>query len=340
MKTKLGLDIGSHSIKMIELLKNGSIFSVVSAGSVATPPKSLASNLPADQQALSQAIKQLIKQTNAKSRDVIIALPESLVFTRVIEVQQLSERELSSAIRWEAEQYVPLPLDQVNLDFTILRDSHETGSGKMEVLLVASPKALIEKYLAILDHADLNTEVAETEIISASRALVRTVANVKTAMVVSLGAQTTDLAILRNGTIAFTRSISAGGEALSRALVQSLDFNQIQAEQFKQTYGLEKNQLEGKILSAIKPIMDTIISEIKRAIMFYQEKANNERVEVILITGGTARLPGMVMYIAEATGIEVQLGNPWLGIQREQRFMVLDQEGPTYCVAIGLALRQ
>jgi type IV pilus assembly protein PilM len=85
--------------------------------------------------------------------------------------------------------------------------------------------------------------------------------------------------------------------------------------------------------------MDTIISEIKRAIMFYQEKPPNEKVEVILITGGTARLPGMVMYIAEATGIEVQLGSPWLGIQREQRFMVLDQEGPTFCVAIGLALR-
>jgi type IV pilus assembly protein PilM len=339
MKTKLGLDIGSHSIKLIEIGKNGSTPVLVSAGSIATPPKSLTSSLPSDQQALAEAIKQLIKQTQAKTRDVIIALPESLVFTRVIEVPQLSERELSGAIRWEAEQYVPLPLDQVNLDFTILRNSQETGTGKMEVLLVASPKTLIEKYMGVLDQAKLNPIAAETEIISASRALVRTVLNVKNVLVVSLGAQTTDLAILRNNTIAFTRSISAGGEALSRALVQSLDFNQIQAEQFKQTYGLEKDQLEGKILSAIKPIMDTIISEIRRAIIFYQEKNNNEKVEVILLSGGTARLPGMVMYIAEATGIEVQLGNPWLGIERNERFMVFDQEGATYCVAIGLALR-
>jgi type IV pilus assembly protein PilM len=338
MKTKLGLDIGSHSIKLIELEKNGNVINLISAGSIATPPKSLISNLPADQEALSAAIKQLVKQINAKTKDVIIALPESLVFTRVIEIPQLSDRELSSAIRWDAEEYVPLPLDQVNLDFTVLRDSKETGTSKMEVLLVASPKTLIEKYLSILDRAGLNAVAAETEIISASRALVRTVMNVKTTMVVSLGAQTTDLAILRNGTIAFTRSISAGGEALSRALVQSLDFNQIQAEQFKQTYGLEKDQLEGKILSAVKPIMDTIISEIKRAITFYQEKSG-EKVEVVMTTGGTARLPGLVMYIAEATGVEVQLGNPWLGIQREQRFMVLDQEGATFCVAIGLALR-
>lgn len=338
MKTNIGLDIGSHSIKLIELAKNNNNIILIAAGSIATPPKSLSSNLPADQEALSGAIRQLVKQTNAKTKDVTIALPESLVFTRVIEVPQLSERELSSAIRWEAEQYVPLPLDQVNLDFTILRDSKETGTTKMEVLLVASPKILIDKYLAILARADLNPVVAETEIISASRALVRTVMNVRNTLIVSLGAQTTDLAILRGNTIAFTRSISSGGKALSRALVQSLDFNQIQAEQFKQTYGLEKNQLEGKILSAVKPIMDTIISEMKRAIVFYQEK-NNERVEVILISGGTARLPGIVTYIAEATGIKVQLGNPWIGIQRDQRFMVLDQEGPTYCVAIGLALR-
>lgn len=312
---------------------------MVAAGSIATPPKSLTSTVAADQESLSQAIKLLIKQTNVRTKDAIIALPESLVFTRVIEVPQLSERELTTAIRWEAEQYVPLPLDQVNLDFTILRDSKETGTGKMEVLLVASPKALIDKYLTILDRADLNPVAAETEIISASRALVRTVMNVKTTMVVSLGAQTTDLAILRNGVLAFTRSISAGGEALSRALVQGLDFNQLQAEQFKQTYGLEKNQLEGKILTAVKPIMDTIISEIRRAIAFYQEKYSTEKVEVILITGGTAKLPGMVLYIAEATGVEVQLGSPFLGIRRQEKFAVFDQEGPTYCVAIGLALR-
>jgi len=339
MKTKLGLDIGSHSIKIVELGKDGSSDVLTAIGSIATPPKSLSSNLPADQEALSSAVKQLVKQSLVHTSDVIVALPESLVFTRVIEVPQLSERELSSAIRWEAEQYVPLPLDQVNLDFTILRDSRETGSSKMEVLLVASPKALIDKYLSILDHADLNPIAAETEVISASRALVRTVMNVKTTMVVSLGAQTTDLAILRNGILAFTRSISAGGEALSRALVQGLDFNQIQAEQFKQTYGVDKNQLEGKILTAVKPIMDTIVSEMKRAIAFYQEKYTSEKVEVIMITGGTAKLPGMVMYIAEAIGIEVQLGNPFLGIRREKRFEQFDSEGATYCVAIGLALR-
>ncbi|OGG01838.1 hypothetical protein A2Z33_01130 [Candidatus Gottesmanbacteria bacterium RBG_16_52_11] len=339
MKTNLGLDIGSHSIKLIELYRDGDTGTLRAAGAIATPPKSLSSTLAADHKALADAVKQLVKQTGAKSTEVHVALPESQVFTRVIDVPQLSQHELSSAIKWEAEQYVPLPLDQVNLDFSILRDGKETGTGKMEVLLVASPKALIEKYITILDMADLNPVGAETEIIAASRALVRSAPSVRNVMIVSLGAQTTDLAILRNGVLAFTRSISAGGEALSRALAQSLDFNQLQAEEYKKTYGVDKSQLEGKIVAAIKPIMDTIISEMKRAILFYQEHNKNESAEVILLSGGTARLPGMVLYIAEATGIEVQLGNPWVGIRRDQRFAVLDPEGPTFTVAIGLSLR-
>lgn len=340
MKSKLGLDIGSHSIKLIEIShENGENATLISAGSISTPPKALISNLPADHKAVSEAIKKLFKEAGARSREAHIALPESQVFTRVIEVPQLSERELASAIRWEAEQYVPLPLDQVNMDFTMLRSSRDTGTDKMEVLLVASPKALLEKYLNILDNADLYASGAETEIIAASRALSRTALSVKTSMIVSLGAQTSDFAILRSGILTFTRSISAGGEALSRALVQNLEFNQIQAEQYKKTYGLERNMLEGKIVTAVKPIMDTIVSEIKRAINHYQDRYKNERVDVILLSGGTAKLPGMVTYIAEETGIEVQLGNPWIGIRKDKRFDVLNNEGVTFCVAAGLALR-
>lgn len=339
MIKQLGLDIGSHTIKLIEMGKDGSNYTLLSAGSIVTPPKALTSNLETDQDALAETIKQLMKQIGARTRDVNISLPESLVFTRVIEVPQLTTKELASAIRWEAEQYIPLPLDQVNIDFSILRNSKETGSNKMDVLLVASPKTLIDKYLTILDRAELNPIGAETEIISTCRAFIRSVQTVRTVMIISLGAQTTDLAILRAGMLSFTRSISAGGEALSRALIQGLDFNQLQAEEFKKTYGLEKDKLEGKIVEAVKPIMDTIISETKRAVAFYQEKFKDEHVEVILISGGTAKLPGMVPYIAEAMGIEVQIGNPWLGVKKDSRFAILDTEGATFSVAVGLAMR-
>lgn len=159
-------------------------------------------------------------------------------------------------------------------------------------------------------------------------------------MVVSLGAQTTDIAILRSGILVFTRSVSAGGEAITRAISQNLDFTMTQGEEYKRTYGLQKDKLEGKIVNATKPIMDTIINEMKRAVAFYEEKYKDQHVETIMLSGGTARLPGMVVYIAESINVEVQMANPWIGIVRDKRFNVLSTEGPNFCIAVGLALRQ
>ncbi len=340
MNSILGLDIGSHTIKLVEMGRDAkSAPKLLAAGSVATPPKALQSSQQSDLEAVAYAIKKLLKDTGAASRTANISPPESQVFTRVIDMPQLSTKELSSAIKWEAEQYVPLPLDQVNLDFTILRDSKQTGKNTMEVLLVAAPKALVDKYLTILELSEVTAAGIETEIIAASRALVRTVPNTKTVLVASLGAQTTDFAILHSGTLAFTRSISSGGEALSRALAQKLEFDISQAETYKKTYGLETDKLEGKIVAAVKPIMDTIIGEMKRAIAFYQERYPTEQVEAIVLSGGTARLPGMVVYIAREMSIETVLANPWIGIQKEARFAMLEGYGPVFSVAVGLALR-
>lgn len=340
MNTSLGLDIGSHSIKAIELSRSEKDIKLLAAGAAPTPPGALTASTQADQEALAISLKKILKDIGATGKQVSIALPESQVFTRVIDVPQLSERELASAIKWEAEQYIPLPLDQVNLDFSVLRDSKQTGKQTMEVLLVAAPKALINRYLTYLELAELTVSGVETEIIAASRALVRTTPNLKTVMIASLGAQTTDLAILHEGILAFTRSISSGGAALSRALAQKLEFDISQAEEYKKTYGLETNKLEGKIVDAVKPIMDTIIGEMKRAVAFYQEKHPTDRVEAILLSGGTAKTPGMVVYMAQEMNIETQLANPLAGIQRESRFSVLDAQGPVFSVAVGLALRQ
>lgn len=339
MSVTLGIDIGSHSIKIVELSKEEKSVKLLTAGSAPTPPGALGSPVSADKEAVAQVIKKLLKDIGAKSHEGNIALPESQVFTRVIDVPQLSSRELASAIKWEAEQYIPLPLDQVNLDFTVLRDSKQTGKPTMEALLVAAPKALIDKYLSVLELADITPVGVETEIIAASRVAVRATPNLKTVMLASLGAQTTDLAILHDGVIAFTRSISSGGVALSRSLAQKLEFDLPQAEEYKKTYGLEKNKLEGKIVAAVKPIMDIIVAEMKRAITFYLERHPNRRVEAIVLSGGTAKVPGMVVYIAMEMSIETQLVNPWVDMHLDRRFSALEPQGPVFSVAVGLALR-
>lgn len=339
MKSTLGIDIGSHSIKLIEIAEEKGVRILRAAGSMLAPQKTSSASPSTDVEALAYVVKQLVHETGAKSENVTVALPESQVFTRVIEVPQLSKRELSSAIQWEAEQYIPLPLDQVNVDYTILRDAKTTASGKMEVLLVAAPKMLIERSMNVLEMADLVPVAAETEIISSARAVYPSVSRLKNVMILSLGAQTTDISILHEGIITFARSVSVGGESLSRSLVQALDFSTPQAEEYKKTYGLTKDILEGKLVTAMEPIMATVVSEVKRAVAFFGEKYANEKIESIILSGGTAKLPGMTAYMTEAVGIETQLANPWNGVQKEARFSVLDTEGPVFTVAVGLALR-
>lgn len=339
MNSLVGLDIGSHTTKLIELTKNGSEYSLSAAGSMPTPPKSGTAGTQVDLEAVSYVVRQLIKETGVKTTDVNVALPESQVFTRVISMPQLSTKELASSIQWEAEQYIPLPLDQVNLDYVILRGADNSKTGKMDVLLVAAPKSLIQRYMTILDMVELNAVAAETEIIASTRALTRSVPANKNILIISIGAQSTDLAIVRGGILAFTRSISAGGDAMTRAITQTFEFSVLQAEEYKKTYGLKAEILEGKLARAIAPIMDTVVSEMKRAIAFFEETYKDERIDVILLSGGSAKLPGLVPFIAQTSGKETQMANPWVGITKDIRFSVLNNEGCVFSVAVGLALR-
>ena len=126
---------------------------------------------------------------------------------------------------------------------------------------------------------------------------------------------------------------------MTRAISQNLDFSESQAEEYKRIYGLEKDKLEGKLLNAVRPVMDTIVNEMKRAIAFFEEKHKDQHVQTIILAGGSTRLPGMVTYFAESFNMEVQLANPLVGIIREPRFNILNSEGPNFCVAVGLALK-
>lgn len=335
----LGLDIGSHTVKLIELQAKDKGYWLSAAGVAPTPPRGLASDAQADQEAVSVAIKKLILDTKATIRQVNTSLPESQIFTRVIEMPPLTETELGSAIKWEAEQYVPMPLTEVKMDFAILSTPRKGEEGKMEVLLVAAPLVLIGKYKKILEMAGLEAVSLEPEIIAISRSLV---GEQKTpSLVINLGAATTDLSIVRNGAITFTRSIASGGEALARAVAKEMGFELSQAEEYKRTYGLEEDKLEGKILAAVKPIFDTVIEEIKRAMVFYQGKHPDDPIKIVSLCGGTAKLPGLVVYLAQNLGIETQIGNPWANVGFNPKiFPKLNEEGPTFAVASGLAMKE
>lgn len=349
--TSFGLDIGSHSIKAVELEKQGDAFKLLAFGSIESPPSAIFSESELDQKELAQKIKTLIKEAHLRSRDVVTAFPESLIFTRVIEMPSMNEAELKNAIKWQAEQYVPVPLSDIRLSWQVLEGGlnrlvglakHEEPAKKMKVLLVAAPITLIDRYLKILMQAGLNPAIFETEILAIVRALTSNGENQPTTAFVSIGASTTDICITDHGVIQFTRSIGTGGIALARAVAQSLGFDSTQAEEYKKSYGMLEDQLGGKIMQIIKPVLDVIASEIDRAIISYQTRNPSQPVRRVVLTGGTAQLPGLIVYLAENLGIEVQMGEPWQGIgknpQQEEALKSIENQA-NFAVAVGLAKR-
>lgn len=343
-KTALGLDIGAKYIKFVELQQLGKDkYHLLAIGMAPSPAKGIMSEASIDQEALAVTIQKLLKEAGVKTKSVIAALPEAHVFTRIVQVPPLSERELASAIKWEAEQYIPLPLEEVNMDFSIVGESKDAeGNKKLDVLLVAAPKNMIERYTKILKMCDLEVDALETEIIAVSRALLPSSPEKPiTVMVVNLGAKTTDLSILRNGVISFTRSIPSGGENFTRALAQDMGFALPQAEEYKKTYGLKKDLLEGKVYRSLKPLFAVTVEEIKRSITFFQNKFPDEVISAIILSGGSAKLPGLVESLVEEIGIETQIGNPWVRVEKDpKRFLRIDEEGATFVVAVGLAMRE
>lgn len=337
----VGLDLGSHTIKVVELKRTGSTFTLVKAGMAPSSSGGLMSETDIELTGMSQTIKKLFKDNHISGNDVRVALPESQVYTFVIETPALSERELASSIRWEAEQYIPVPLEDVAMDWKILVRGQKENEKNL-VLLVASAKRVIDKYQKVLENAGFSMSYLETELIAASRSLTAAVNQLKSIMVVNMGHSTTDFSILHDEILLFTRSIGIGGLALSRSLIDNLQLTEGQAQEYKKTYGLDENQLGGKVYKALIPLLDTVVAEMKKGLGFFHEKYPNDKLDVVLISGSTSLLPGLVPYLVRELGVEVQIPNPFAVVKVDDKIAssITQTDGAVYAVALGLAMRE
>lgn len=342
-KINVGLDIGFSSIKVVALAKEDKAFKLVSLGSIPCPQPGMLSEADTDLEVVANAIKRLMSAAKIEEKEVIIALPESKVFTRVIdELPYLTDNELSSAIRYASEEFIPMPLTEVNLNWQVLARSGGKGKDtKTVVLVIASPKKVVSKYVKVLSLAGLRPKTLETEIIAVTRSLVGNNPFSPSTLIVQLGATTTDFATISKGLIWLTRSISTGGMALTRSLAQHFNFEMLQAEEYKKVYGLLSDQLEGKVLEVLKPIADIIVGESKRVIQAFEAKYPENAIKRVVLSGGGAKMPGVVIYFANSLGLEVQEADPWSFIAKDKSLVAkLSQDASSYSVAVGLALRE
>ncbi len=268
-----------------------------------------------------------------------IALSDNQVYTKVIDMPVLSDKELSLAIYWEAERHIPVALSTITLVWNVLkRPLNSSGDEKMQVLMVGAPTILINKYQKILQMAKLSLNSIETETLAIVRALVSP--GLPPTIIVSIGAINTSLAIIRDGILVLTYSIPTGGNAISRSIEVDFGLTPSQSEEYKKTYGFTKTGAGQKVGKATEPILTSILFEIRKALAWNSQKYKDDSIiQQILLSGGTAKLPGIDLFFAENLGIETVIANPWKILGDKPLPPVILNSTSDFTIALGLAMR-
>lgn len=347
----LGIDIGGASIKLVELKAEADRPRLATYGYLDQSADIVKSNLKANQERVIFLIRRILKEANVNSSQVIAALPSFSVFTSVITLPQMSEKELASAVRWEAKKFVPMPIEEMVLDWKIIKkvdkdEKDEKGKGSrvlgekkgrnLKILLTAAPKNLVQRYIFIFNELKLELLTLETEALALERSLVDSEA--APVMIVDIGALATDISIVQDKIPILSRSIDAGGNTITKAIVNSLNIDEERAEQFKRDFGMYSSA-ENRVPKTIEFVIGSIINEIKHCLNLYQGQSPAP-IEKIVLAGGSAYLPNLPQYLSSLLNLKVYIGNPWSRLSYpEELTPVLEEIGPRFSVAVGLALR-
>jgi len=338
MSDTFGLDIGTTSIKALSLKKGGNSFAIESMGLGPAPQRGIISESPEDLHKFAEAVKQIITSANIKQKEVNVALPESQVYTKIIEMPALSEKELAAALKYEMEQYIPLPLDQVKTDWQVLSPS--TAQNKTSrILIVAASLSLIKKYETVLDELGLVPSTIETEMLSVHRSIFPLVNTASSNMIVHMGAVTTNIAVVENGELIMVFTVDKGGIAITRAISLDLGIDITQADSYKKAYGLNKDAFEGKIGKSLFPILESILGDIRKTMLLYKEKNPNQQITQMILSGGSAQLPGVDIYFTNQLNIQVVLGSSFQVYDMKNVPPEIGADSLSFNVVSGLALK-
>ncbi len=369
----LGVDIGTASIKLVQLTNDGKKTILDTFGYVDVANDIIHENTPESKQRLIDVLKKLIEKAGVSTTQAIAALPTFAVFTLLINLPKLPDKEMPEAIKWEAKKYIPLPLEDMILDWKIVaaeggqeekkeskglfkkkevvanqmpsEQSEEEGTSKIiaqqkdhtKVLVTAAPKTLVNKYLEVFKGAGLNLLSLETEAFAMSRALLGK--DRQLTMIVDIGSITTDISIVDNGLPVLNRSIDVGGLTVTKAIAASLNISQDRAEQFKRDFGLVLGDTKKGIPKTIEASLGPIINEVRYVFDMYRGQSS-QGVSKILLSGGSAFLPNLPDYFLSLFNVPVYIGNPWDKLEYSEDLKpMLDKIGNRMAVAVGLAMR-
>jgi len=342
---RIGLDLGSNQIKAVEVLEQTGLLKLVSYDISEMPPFSISSQNKSDRTELTNFLKEYLFSSKFSSTNIVLCIPESQVFTKIIETPLLSDNEIKESVRWEAQQYFPDSIDNLSIHYQVLPKSKlldgALDKNKREVFLVAVSKSLIDSYMEIFEQIGVTVYGIEPESMSICRG-VQNVGVIPITMAINIGAESTDIIVVDGDVIRFTRTVATGVDALGRAISQDIGIDEKKSKSYLESYGLDETKLDGKIANSIKPIFDIILNEIRRSITFFESRKKDQKIERIVICGGGALIPGLISYLTSLLGVECEIANPWRNLDTSlvSKKDNLDILGPLFTTAVGLALKK
>ncbi len=336
----LGIDIGDSSLKMVELKKkNRRIY--LSNYAFSENVSEVNFMKVDDANYLARAINKVRTEAGITAKKVTASLPTFAVFSSIISVNNVDKKNMAEAVNEEAKKVIPLPLDEMTLDWKIIPDQNGKiqTKGNLQVFLTGSPKKLVRKYIDIFKAAKLELASLETETFSLVRSLVGD--DKSTVMIVEIGANSTDLFIVKESIPVLNRSLAVCASTVTRILAEKLGLSFAQAEQFKFDLSVTLNadtteELPQLLIKTLEPI----VTEMEYMLEFFQSQ-NKGSVEKIILSGGGALLLNLADYLSKRLNIKVIIGDPWNRVRYPEELRpVLSEVGPRLAVAIGLAMRE
>jgi type IV pilus assembly protein PilM len=344
-KAVVGLDIGSSAVKAIELKPEGKGYRVAAFGTEPVPPDSIIDGAIVDGAAVADALRRLLDRHGFKSRDIAVSLSGNAVIVKKISVPTMPDLDLGDAVYWEAEQHIPFDIQDVNLDYQILNSgTGATPVGMTDVLLVAAKKDRIADYTAVITRAGRVPVVMDVDAFALQNAYEQNYGLDAAAVVVLLnaGANATNVNILQGDQSLFTRDISIGGHAYTEAVQRELNLPFEQAELLKLGLFVDGAPYEDA-LPVLHAVTENVLREILKTLDFFKATASSDRIDRVMLSGGSARVDGFARALEERFDAPVEMFDPFRRIGFDPlKLGVLDPQSvvPTAAVAVGLALRR
>jgi type IV pilus assembly protein PilM len=343
-KSLVGLDIGSSAVKAVELKPAGKAYKVTAFGSEPVPPDSIVDGAIIDGAAVSDAIRRLFDGRGIKTKDVAASLSGNAIIVKKITLPVMSEAELAESIYWEAEQYIPFDIQDVNLDYQILDVPDAAAKGTMDVLLVAAKKEKIADYTGVIAQAGRTAVVVDVDAFALQNAYEVNYGVDPAAVIVLLnaGASATNINILSGDRSVFTRDVSIGGNAYTEALQRELNLPYELADQLKRGIPVDGTTFEDA-RPLLRAVTENVMLEIQKTFDFFKATAASDRIDRIIVSGGASRAEGFAEMLSERFEAPVEPFDPFKRVAFDaKRFNVDDATdvAATAAIALGLALRR